>query len=54
MTQKMHAAFVTAFGKPLEFREVDIPTRVLARSSLRQRHVVFAIQICTQHAATGH
>ena len=26
MTKKMHAAFVTAFGKPLEFREVDIPT----------------------------
>ncbi len=26
MTQKMHAAFVTAFGKPLEFREVAIPT----------------------------
>jgi hypothetical protein len=26
MTQKMHAAFVSAFGKSLEFKEVDIPT----------------------------
>ncbi|MFT7146540.1 MAG: propanol-preferring alcohol dehydrogenase [Yoonia sp.] len=26
MTQKMHAASVTAFGKPLEFRGIDIPT----------------------------
>lgn len=26
MTKKMQAAFVTAFGKPLELREVDIPT----------------------------
>jgi len=25
MTQKMQAAFVTAFGKPLEIREVDVP-----------------------------
>ncbi|MAU96295.1 MAG: zinc-dependent alcohol dehydrogenase [Fulvimarina sp.] len=26
MTKTMHAAFVTAFGKPLEFREAEIPT----------------------------
>jgi alcohol dehydrogenase, propanol-preferring len=26
MTRTMHAAFVTAFGRPLEFREVEIPT----------------------------
>jgi propanol-preferring alcohol dehydrogenase len=36
MTQKMHAAFVTAFGKPLEFREVDIrtpgPGQILVRT----------------------
>ena len=26
MTRKMHAAIVEQFGKPLVFREVDIPT----------------------------
>ena len=26
MTEKMHAAVVTAFKKPLEFQEWDIPT----------------------------
>ncbi len=26
MTRKMHAAVVVAFGKPLEFREYDVPT----------------------------